>query len=160
MAKKSIKIGQILKKFEDKQKNKNFPALRVGDTVRVHAKIKEGDKERIQIFEGAVTRLTEGGHRKAITVRKVSFGVGVERTFPIYAPTVEKIDRLSSGRVRRARLYYLRDKVGKAARIESELMDQSIVTPIRPSQEGQKTEDKKNEEKKLAQAEAVNGLSS
>ena len=153
MAKKSIKIGQILKKFEEKQKNKKIPLLRVGDTVKVHAKIKEGDKERIQVFEGIVTRLTEGGQRRSITVRKVSFGVGVERVFPLYAPTVDRIDRISTGKIRRARLYYLRNKIGKAARIESELMEQ-VVTPLRP--EGK---EKDEDDKKLAQAEVVNGIS-
>ena len=94
------------------------PAMRSGDTVRVHVKVREGDKERIQIFQGIVISRKGGGTRQMFTVRKVSGGVGVERMFPLYSPTIDKIEVERHGRVRRAKLYYLRDLRGKAARIE------------------------------------------
>jgi len=93
----------------------------VGNTVRVHATIKEGDKERIQIFEGVITRYAKGANRSTITVRKISFGVGVERVFPLHSPTIDHVEHISTGHVRRARLYYLRNKKGKEARLETEL---------------------------------------
>ncbi|MGC8490630.1 MAG: 50S ribosomal protein L19 [Syntrophobacteraceae bacterium] len=95
----------------------DIPAYRIGDTVKVHVKIREGDKERIQVFEGIVIRTHRAKMGATITVRKVSYGVGVERIFPIHSPQVEKIEILRRGRVRRSRLYYLRKRVGKAARI-------------------------------------------
>ena len=95
------------------------PAFRVGDTVRVHTKISEGDKERIQIFEGVVIRRKRGHLSSTFTVRKVSYGVGVERIFPVYSPRIDKIEIIASGQVRRARLFYLRDLQGKAARLKS-----------------------------------------
>lgn len=98
---------------------RELPPIEIGDTVRVHTKIREGDKERIQIFEGVVLRWKRGGLRSTVTVRKVSHGVGVERIFPVHAPTIDKIEVKSRGRVRRARLYYLRDLAGKAARIKA-----------------------------------------
>ena len=91
-----------------------------GDTVRVHVKVVEGEKERIQVFEGAVIRRSNGGIRETFTVRKVSYGVGVERTFPVHSPRVDKIEVVTRGRVRRAKLYYLRELSGKAARIQEE----------------------------------------
>ena len=94
------------------------PEIRVGDTVRVHTRIKEGDKERIQVFEGVVISKKNGGIAASITVRKVSYGIGVERIFPIHSPAVEKVEIKSHGKVRRAKLYYLRDLSGKAARIQ------------------------------------------
>ncbi|OGQ18394.1 MAG: 50S ribosomal protein L19 [Deltaproteobacteria bacterium RIFCSPHIGHO2_02_FULL_40_11] len=107
----------ILRTFEARQL-KTIPTLKVGDTVRVHAKIKEGDKERIQLFEGVLMRYQKGSVNATITVRKISFGVGVERVFPLHAPTVEKVEKLSEGKVRQSRLYYLRKLRGRAARIE------------------------------------------
>jgi large subunit ribosomal protein L19 len=95
------------------------PAFRVGDTVRVHTKISEGDKERIQMFEGVVIRRRRGHLSSTFTVRKVSYGVGVERIFPVYSPRIEKIEVVTSGQVRRARLFYLRELQGKAARLKS-----------------------------------------
>ena len=94
------------------------PAMRPGDTVRVHVKVKEGEKERIQIFEGLVIGQHRGGARATVTVRKVSFGQGVERIFPLHSPMVDKIDVVRSARVRRAKLYYLRKLRGKAARMK------------------------------------------
>ena len=94
------------------------PAIKPGDTVRVHVKVREGDKERIQIFEGIIIGLHRGGARASFTVRKVSFGQGVERIFPLHSPTIAKVDVVRSARVRRAKLYYLRDLKGKAARMK------------------------------------------
>ena len=94
------------------------PAMKSGDTVRVHVKVREGDKERIQIFEGVVIGLHRGGTRASFTVRKVSFGQGVERIFPLHSPTIQKVEVMRSAKVRRAKLYYLRDLKGKAARMK------------------------------------------
>jgi large subunit ribosomal protein L19 len=93
------------------------PTMRSGDTVRVHVKVKEGDKERIQIFEGLVIGQHRGGARATFTVRKVSFGQGVERIFPLHSPIIQKVEVVRSAKVRRAKLYYLRDLKGKAARM-------------------------------------------
>jgi large subunit ribosomal protein L19 len=101
----------------EKAQARELPAFRVGDTVRVHYRIREGDKERAQIFQGVVIRRTGGGAGATFTVRKVSFGVGVERIFPLHSPRIEKLDVTSHGHVRRARLYYLRDLKGKKARL-------------------------------------------
>lgn len=95
----------------------DIPAYRIGDTVKVHVKIREGDKERIQIFEGLVIRTHRGKMGATVTVRKVSYGVGVERIFPIHSPQIDRMEILRRGRIRRSRLYYLRKRVGKAARI-------------------------------------------
>jgi large subunit ribosomal protein L19 len=92
--------------------------MRSGDTVRVHVKVREGDKERIQVFEGSVIALHRGGVRSTFTVRKVSFGQGVERIFPLHSPTIDKIEVVRSAKVRRAKLYFLRDLKGKAARMK------------------------------------------
>jgi large subunit ribosomal protein L19 len=93
------------------------PAMKPGDTIRVHVKVREGDKERIQIFEGMVIAYRRGGARASFTVRKVSFGQGVERIFPLHSPTIDRIDVLRTAKVRRAKLYFLRDLKGKAARM-------------------------------------------
>jgi large subunit ribosomal protein L19 len=95
----------------------DIPAFRAGDTVRVHVRVAEAGRERIQVFQGVVIRRQGGGLRETFTVRKVSFGVGVERTFPLHSPTVSKIEVMTQGRVRRAKLYYLRELRGKKARI-------------------------------------------
>jgi large subunit ribosomal protein L19 len=105
---------------EAKHMRKDFPAMRAGDSVRVHTKIKEGDKERIQIFEGVVIAYRKGGTGSNFTVRKVSYGVGVERIFPTHSPRVDKVEIVGHGEVRRARLYFLRDLQGKAARLHQE----------------------------------------
>ena len=96
------------------------PAMRSGDTVRVHVKVREGDKERIQVFEGVIINLRRGGVRASFTVRKVSFGQGVERIFPLHSPIIDKIDVIRTARVRRAKLYFLRDLKGKAARMKEQ----------------------------------------
>ncbi|HBE82895.1 MAG: 50S ribosomal protein L19 [Blastocatellia bacterium] len=107
-----------LDSVEQTQLRENIPAFQSGDTVKVHVRIKEGNKERLQVFEGIVIARKHGGARETITVRKVSFGVGVERIFPLHATVVDHIDVVRRGKVRRAKLYYLRDLRGKAARIK------------------------------------------
>src|SRR5256885_14823750 len=107
----------LLTKFINKHKRTDIPEFRPGDTIRVHVKIKEGDKERLQAFEGTVIAKNNTGMGETITVRKVSFGQGVERIFPVQAPVVDHIDVIRTGRVRRAKLYYLRELKGKAARL-------------------------------------------
>jgi large subunit ribosomal protein L19 len=110
-------MNQVVQAVEDKQLRNDIPAFQPGDTVRVHVRIKEGDKERIQAFEGIVIARKHSGVRETITVRKTSFGVGVERIFPLHASVIDRIDLVRRGRVRRAKLYYLRKLRGKAARI-------------------------------------------
>ena len=107
----------IVESIEREQMRGDIPPFRVGDTVKVHVKIREGEKERVQVFEGLVIRHHRGTMGASFTVRKVSYGVGVERIFPVHSPQIDKIEILRRGRIRRARLYYLRDRVGKAARI-------------------------------------------
>ena len=104
----TVERGQLAKR----------PAIKPGDTVKVHVKVREGDKERIQVFEGMVIGMHRGGARATFTVRKVSFGQGVERIFPLHARTIEKIEIVKQARVRRAKLYYLRDLKGKASRMK------------------------------------------
>ena len=110
-------MNQVVQAVEDRQLRDDIPAFQPGDTVRVHVRIKEGDKERIQAFEGIVIARKHSGVRETITVRKTSFGVGVERIFPLHASVIDRIDLVRRGRVRRAKLYYLRKLRGKAARI-------------------------------------------
>jgi large subunit ribosomal protein L19 len=107
-----------LDNVEKTQLRENIPAFQSGDTVKVHVRIQEGNKERLQVFEGIVIARKHGGSRESITVRKVSFGVGVERIFPLHATVIDHIDVVRRGKVRRAKLYYLRDLRGKAARIK------------------------------------------
>ena len=107
-----------LEKVEQSQMKQDLPSFTSGDTVRVHVKIKEGDKERIQVFEGTVIGQRRARNHSTVTVRKISFGHGVERIFPVHSPTVDKIEVVRSGRVRRAKLYYLRELKGKAARLK------------------------------------------
>ncbi len=107
----------LLEKIEKEQLRREL-SCRPGDTVRVHVKIVEGDKERVQVFEGVVIALHRGANRATVTVRKVSYGVGVERVFPLHSPNVEKIEVVSSGKVRRAKLFYLRALSGKKARLK------------------------------------------
>ena len=111
-------MPDIMKLVEASQTQKEMPSFDPGDTIRVHVKVKEGDKERIQVFQGVVISRRGGGTREMFTVRKVSGGVGVERMFPLYSPTIDRIEVQRHGRVRRAKLYYLRELRGKAARIE------------------------------------------
>lgn len=110
-------VQPIIRALEDKQVRSDLPEFRVGDTVRVNVKIVEGDKERVQGFEGVVIRKHRGGNRATFTVRKVSYGVGVERIFPLHSPRIDSLDVVQRGKVHQARLYYLRGRKGKAARI-------------------------------------------
>ena len=105
---------------EREQLRTDLPDFRVGDTVRVHVKIIEGEKERVQLFEGVVIRKKRGGIRSTFTVRKISYGIGVERIFPAHSPRIDRVDILSRGKVRRSKLFYLRGLKGKAARIRGE----------------------------------------
>ena len=108
----------IIEALEKEQLRQDIPAFRPGDTVRVHVKVVEGNRERIQMFEGVVINHKSSGVRETFTVRRVSYGIGVERTFPVHSPRLEKIDVVRRGIVRRAKLYYLRNLTGKAARIK------------------------------------------
>jgi large subunit ribosomal protein L19 len=110
-------MNKLIEKLEARALRNDLPDLRVGDSVRVQVKIVEGDKERLQVFEGVVIRLNGGASRASFTVRKISFGVGVERIFPLHSSRIEKIQVVSRARVRRARLYYLRKQSGRAARL-------------------------------------------
>ncbi|MFA9380864.1 MAG: 50S ribosomal protein L19 [Acetanaerobacterium sp.] len=109
-----------LKLISDVQLKSEMPVINIGDTVRVHVRIKEGERSRIQAFEGTVIARKHGGIAETFTVRRVSYGVGVERVFPIHSPNVEKVEIVRKGRVRRAKLYYLRGRVGKAAKVKQQ----------------------------------------
>jgi large subunit ribosomal protein L19 len=113
-------MNNVIQSIEQQQLKEGQPDFRAGDALRVHVRIVEGDKERIQLFEGVCIRRSGGSVRETFTVRKTSYGVGVERTFPLHSPRVDKIDVVSYGKVRRAKLYYLRELSGKAARIEED----------------------------------------
>ena len=116
----------IVDQVEAKEKKKEVVDVHIGDTVKVHMRIVEGEKERIQVIEGVVIKMRGGGARKTLTVRKISFGIGVERIFPIHSPRVEKIDIVKRAKIRQAKLYYLRELRGKAARLKER-------KPIRPT---------------------------
>lgn len=114
-------MSDIIKQIEAEQLKSTVPAFNVGDTVRVYAKIKEGTRERIQMFEGTVLKRQGGGSRETFTVRRISYGVGVEKTWPLHSPAVENIEVIRRGKVRRAKLNYLRERIGKKAKVK-ELM--------------------------------------
>ena len=111
----------ILQSIAQDQLRSDLPELNIGDTVKVYVKVKEGSKERIQMFEGTVISKKHGGISETFTVRRVSYGVGVERTFPVNSPIIDRIEKVRGGKVRRAKLYYLRDRVGKAAKVKEKL---------------------------------------
>lgn len=111
----------IIDVLEKEQIRSDIPQFNVGDTVKVHAKVVEGKRERIQIFEGVVLKKQNGGINETFTVRKISYGVGVERTFPLHSPRIDKIEVTRKGKVRRAKLFYLRDRVGKAAKVKERI---------------------------------------
>ncbi|MCI8443835.1 MAG: 50S ribosomal protein L19 [Clostridia bacterium] len=111
----------IIKSIEHEQLKNKIPELKVGNTVKVHVRIKEGNKERIQVFEGIIIKVQGGGVNQTFTVRKISYGVGVEKTFLVHSPLVEKVELVRVGKARRARLFYLRDRVGKAAKTKEQV---------------------------------------
>ncbi len=121
----------IIKSIEHEQLKNKIPELKVGNTVKVHVRIKEGNKERIQVFEGIIIKVQGGGVNKTFTVRKISYGVGVEKTFLVHSPLVEKVELVRVGKARRARLFYLRDRIGKAAKtkemVGARIEDKEIV---------------------------------
>ena len=108
----------IIRAIEAEQLKTDLPSFNIGDTVKVHIKVKEGARERIQVFEGIVLKKQNGSLRETFTVRRVAYGVGVEKTFPVHSPMIDKIEIVRKGKVRRAKLYYLRDRVGKAAKVK------------------------------------------
>ncbi len=111
----------LIKAFTNEQLKQEVPVINVGDTVKVHNKIKEGTRERIQIFEGTVIAKKNGGISETFTVRRISYGVGVEKTFPVHSPNVEKVEIVRQGKIRRAKLYYLRGLSGKAAKVKERI---------------------------------------
>lgn len=111
-------MSEIIKEIEKEQMKQEVPSFHIGDTVKVYAKIKEGEKERIQVYEGVVLKMQNGSNRTTFTVRKISNGVGVEKTWPLHSPQVEKVEVVRRGKVRRAKLNYLRDRVGKRAKVK------------------------------------------
>ncbi len=131
-----------VQQIEKQEMKESVPEVRIGDTVRVHIRIVEGNKERVQVVEGVVIKMRGGANRKTITVRKISFGVGVERIFPLHSPRVEKVEIMKHAKVRRAKLYFLRERRGKAARLK-----EIIATP--PKKEG-KTKRRRGKKKTAA----------
>ena len=113
-----MNASEIIRSIEAEQLKAEVPAFNVGDTVKVYGKIKEGNRERIQVFEGTVIKKQGGSNRATFTVRKLSNGVGVEKTWPLHSPNVEKVEIVRKGKVRRAKLFYLRDRVGKSAKVK------------------------------------------
>ena len=111
----------LMQAFTAKYKKAEPPVVAIGDTVKVHLKVKEGNRERIQIFEGTVIAKKHGGIEETFTVRRISYGIGVEKVFPVHAPSIEKVEVVRHGKVRRAKLYYLRKRVGKAAKVKEAL---------------------------------------
>ena len=115
----------LVKVLSEQQLKSDLPELKIGDTVKVHAKIKEGNRERIQVFEGIIIAKKHAGVNQTVTVRRISYGVGVEKTFPVHSPNVAKFEVVRNGKVRRAKLYYLRGRVGKAAKIAEKISSKS-----------------------------------
>ena len=130
----------LVDQIEAKEMKKEVADVHIGDTVKVHMRIVEGEKERIQVIEGVVIKMRGGGARKTLTVRKISFGIGVERIFPIHSPRVEKIDIVKRAKIRQAKLYYLRELRGKAARLKER-------KPIRPTTKAKKNPKRGNKAK-------------
>ena len=113
--------SEIIRQIENEQLKENIPQFGIGDTVRVYARINEGNRERVQSFEGTVVRRQNGGIRENFTVRRVAYGVGTEKTWPVHSPIIEKIEVVRKGKVRRAKLNYLRDRVGKSAKVKERI---------------------------------------
>ena len=112
---------EVIRKIEDEQRREEIPQFSVGDTVRVYNRIKEGNRERVQVFEGIVLKRQGGSIRETFTVRKFSSGIGVEKTWPVHSPNVEKVEVIRRGKVRRAKLYYLRGRIGKRAKVKEKI---------------------------------------
>jgi len=146
------RIAQI-----ENQYMKDLPPFKAGDTVSVHYRIKEGDKERIQVFKGTVISRRGGGTGATFTVRKISAGIGVERVFPLYSPNIAKVERSAVGRVRRAKLYYLRGLTGKSARIKEKIIDRSEEKAAKKARKAAKKSTKKVEAKPEVQAQTTAG---
>ena len=141
----------LVDQVEAKEMKKEIADVHIGDTVKVHMRIVEGEKERIQIIEGVVIKMRGGGVRKTLTVRKISFGIGVERIFPFHSPRVEKIEIVKRAKIRQAKLYYLRELRGKAARLKE-------LKSVRPTTKAKKTP-KRGKKAKAAKASATKGSS-
>ena len=120
----------IIKSIEHEQMKNKVPELRVGNTVKVHVRVKEGNRERIQVFEGIIIKVQGGGVNTTFTVRRVSYGVGVEKTFLLHSPAVEKVEVVRVGKARRAKLYYLRDRIGKASKTKEKLGARIVTSEI------------------------------
>ena len=114
-------MDQLMKAITAEQIRTDLPEIKVGDTLKVYLKIKEGEKERVQMFDGTVIAKKHGGINETFTIRKISYGVGVERVVPVHSPNIDKIEIVRHGKVRRAKLYYLRDRVGKAAKVKEKI---------------------------------------
>ena len=148
----------ILKQITEEYQKTDIPAFKVGDNVRVHIKIKEGSRERIQVFEGFVLKRQSGGISETFTVRKISSGVGVEKTFPLHSPKIEKIELVREGDVRRAKLNYMRQRTGKAAKIKAKVYTDEQIAAKKAAQEAAEAEAKAKAEaeaKAAAEAEAA-----
>ena len=149
----------IIKSIEHEQLKNKIPDIKVGDTVRVYQKITEGNKQRIQVFEGIVIKKQNGGLNETFTVRRVAYGVGVEKTFLLHSPLIEKVEIVRVGKVRRAKLYYLRDRVGKASKTKEDIganlkRDDIVVKEEVPAEEPVKEEAAKAEEPAKAEEAA------
>lgn len=145
----------ILKSIEHEQMKNKIPELKVGNTVRVHAKVKEGNRERIQVFEGIIIKKQGGGVNATFTVRKISYGVGVEKTFLVHSPRIEKIEVVRVGRARRAKLYYLRDRVGKAAKTKEQVGARIETKEIIVKEDVVPVEEAPEEDPAIKEAEVV-----
>ena len=147
----------IIKSIEHEQLKSKIPDIKIGDTVRVHQRVKEGNRERIQVFEGIVIKRQNGGLNETFTVRRISYGVGVEKTFLIHSPLIEKVELVRVGKVRRAKLYYLRDRIGKAAKtkenVGANLKREQIIVKEEAEKAREIEEEKKAEKAAEAKAE-------
>ena len=149
----------IIKSIEHEQLKSKVPDIKVGDTIRVHQRIKEGNRQRIQVFEGIVIKKQNGGLNETFTVRRISYGVGVEKTFLLHSPLVEKVELVRVGKVRRAKLYYLREKLGKAAKTKENVganlnREDLVVKEEMPEVEAKASEEPKEAEEKVQEVEA------
>ena len=145
----------IIKSIEHEQLKSKIPDIKIGDTVRVHQRVKEGNRERIQVFEGIVIKKQNGGLNETFTVRRISYGVGVEKTFLIHSPLIEKVELVRVGKVRRAKLYYLRDRIGKAAKTKENVGANLKREQITIKEEAEKAREVEEEKKAEKAAEAT-----